>query len=79
MKTTWQKIYSTFGFWTYTECVGRDKAYKVIYWCCLPKPLRFFRKFDVYRIDISDTHSVNAQMKELIKKYPAYAFYAVTN
>jgi hypothetical protein len=53
-KSIWQKVYSFFGFWTYTDVVSLDKQgnyaeYKVIYWCCLPW-FKFFRKFDLVRI-----------------------------
>lgn len=55
MKTLWQKIYSFFGFWTYTLNVQvpnqphvYDK-YIIVYWCCFPKPFPWFRKFDVYK------------------------------
>jgi len=52
-KTFWQMVYSFFGFWTYTLTSEKDgKIYRVVYWCFLPWG-KFFRKFDVWRIDIT--------------------------
>lgn len=51
-KTIWQKFYSFFGFWTYTECVfvgnGNVQEYNVLYWTFLPFG-KFYRKFDIVR------------------------------
>ena len=49
-KTLWQKIYSAFGFWKYTEVTDKG-TYKVIYWNCLPYG-KFFRKFDLFKTKI---------------------------
>lgn len=57
MKTTWQKVYSFFGFWTYTEwveiphiegayCPSYDKK-KTIYWCLFPW-FKFYKKIDLF-------------------------------
>lgn len=42
-KTTWQKIYSFFGFWTY-----RYNSDRILYWCMFPVG-KFYRKFDILR------------------------------
>ncbi len=47
-KTLWKKIYSTFGFWFYYEATNKGR-YKILYWCCFPKPFKYFRKFDLLR------------------------------
>ena len=51
-KTLWQKIYSFFGFWSYCEFTDKEK-YRIFYWCCLPWG-KFFRKFDLFKIQIKE-------------------------
>lgn len=51
-KTLWQKIYSFFGFWSYCEFMDKKK-YRIFYWCCLPWG-NFFRKFDLFKIQIKE-------------------------
>ena len=46
MKTTWQKIYSTLGFWSYYSYDEKGRK-RIFYWCCLPYG-KFFRKFDLF-------------------------------
>jgi predicted metal-binding transcription factor (methanogenesis marker protein 9) len=67
-KTFLQKIFSFFGFWSYKLHIGNDECYEVIYWCCLPWG-KFYRKFDLFRIDISKTDSLNAQKQYLRKRF----------
>ena len=51
-KSTWQKIYSAFGFWSYYEYVGEQK-YRTFYWCSLPR-FKFYRKFDLLKYKVKD-------------------------
>ncbi len=49
MKTTWQKIYSWFGFWTYTRAFQDGDTVteqRVVYWCMFP--FYYIRKFDLF-------------------------------
>ena len=50
-KTLWQKVYSFFGFWTYTIVTHMDDEVVekriVLYWCFLPL-FKFYRKFDLF-------------------------------
>lgn len=48
-KTLPEKIYSALGFWKYREKTDNG-TYEVFYWCCLPYG-KFFRKFDLFRVD----------------------------
>ena len=50
-KTLWEKIYSFFGFWTYTTYDKHWNKKKVIYWCCLPW-IHYFRKFDLFSYNV---------------------------
>jgi hypothetical protein len=67
-KTTWEKIYSFFGFWTYFRHSGPSKCDLVIYWCAWPFGLPYWRKFDLFRIDVSDMWSLDAQRDRLLAK-----------
>jgi len=62
-KSFLQKVYSFFGFSSYIQCIDDDKAYKVVYWCCFPWG-KFFRKFDLFTIDVSSIKSISAQNQE---------------
>lgn len=71
-KTLWERFYSFFGFWTYIHHTSNAKAERIVYWCFLPW-FRFYRKFDLFRWDVSKTESINAQRKQLIAKDPTIA------
>lgn len=49
-KTLWQKVYSFFGFWTYTRHTPQNTFF-VIYWIALPW-FKYFRKFDLIEIKL---------------------------
>lgn len=58
MKTTWQKVYSFFGFWTYNETSFKDnvwKTYLITYWCCFP--WSFKRKINIFKWKIKEQTS----------------------
>jgi hypothetical protein len=67
MKTIWQKVYSFLGFWTYLHHTNEHVCHLVIYWCCLPFG-KFFRKFDIIKIDVSKSQSLRNQAKQLLDK-----------
>lgn len=71
-KTLWQRIYSFFGFWTYIQHIGNKKAYLVVYWCCFP--WKFYRKFDIFRYDISKKESINVRRAAQMEKQPDWFF-----
>lgn len=66
-KTVWQKIYSWFGFWHYTEHVLLDdketvKVNKVFYWCVFP--WNYYCKLDLFRISFK-TYSQSVRYQKI--------------
>ena len=75
MKTTWQKIYSFFGFWTYRVTYRKNldwTEYLTVYWCCFP--WKFYRKFDVFRIKIDEYKDDDQpdNIRKFLNLVPAY-------
>ena len=62
-KSLWKKIYLFFGFREYIQHIGNNSAYRIIYWCCFPW-WKFYRKFDLFVIDVSSTKSISAQKEK---------------
>jgi hypothetical protein len=69
MKTTWQRIYSFLGFWTYCSVQNLDadimEERRVVYWLCFP--WCFIRKFDLFswRIRTFSLREENAMVQSL--------------